>query len=263
MLPKKCTPAIFTTLALFAIGSAGAQPPAQLGSWTLQPYGQATPVLHCMPLAACVVALENGETIQSRFLSDSARWQVEPGTTGPGQGIPVLAIKPHECGITTTMQVTTDRRVYTFILTSPACGDPGQLSPSSIQFDQIRFTYPEEFAKLWQPPASPPVPGIATSAANLAALHFDYQWSAGRHALEPRIVFDDGHKTYIVLKEDDRTKDFPAVFVHGQGGTLEAVNFNAPSPGGLTYTVDRLASELVLVSGPDSNQKTVIHRKGR
>jgi P-type conjugative transfer protein TrbG len=263
MLPKKHALAVFAVLAILATGSAGAEPPAQPGSWTLQPYGQSAPVLHCMPLAACVVALENGETIQSRFLSDSARWQVEPGTTGPGQGIPVLAVKPHECGITTTLQVTTDRRVYSFILTSPACADPGQLSPSSIQFDQLRFTYPEEFAKLWQPASAPAAPGIATSASNLGGLHFDYQWDAGRHALEPRIVFDDGHKTYIVLKEDDRTKDFPAVFVHGQGGTLEAVNFEAPTTGGLTYTVDRLASELVLVSGPASNQKTIIHRKGR
>jgi hypothetical protein len=42
-------------------------------------------------VGACLVALEDGETIEGRFLPDSARWQVELGTTGPAQRIPVLA----------------------------------------------------------------------------------------------------------------------------------------------------------------------------
>jgi type IV secretion system protein VirB9 len=215
-----------------------------------------------MPLGACIVALEEGETLEARFLSDTARWEIEPGTTGPAGRIPVLAIKPKECGIASNLFVTTDRRVYTFMLEAPAC-DPAQLSASSLHFDQVRFTYPEQFARLWQEPAAAIAPGVPIGARRVAELHFDYTWSGGRKAIEPKIVYDDGARTYVVLKDEDQNREAPAVFVHGEHGALEAVNFTPPPTGGSTYTVDRVVSELVLVTGPDSSQKTVIHRKGR
>ena len=234
------------------------------GTWTSVPYGTANPTLHCMPLGACIVALEEGETLAGRFLSDTARWEIEPGTTGPGGRIPVLAIKPKECGITSNLFVTTDRRVYTFLLEAPAC-DPAQLSAGSsgtLHFDQLRFTYPEEFARLWQEPAPPVAPGVSIGARRVSELHFDYTWSGGRKAIEPKIVYDDGAKTYIVLKDEDQHREAPAVFIHGEHDSLEAVNFTPPPAGGATYTVDRVVSELVLVTGPSSSEKTVIHRKG-
>lgn len=235
----------------------------RLGTWSLVPYGSTNPVLNCSPLGACVVALEDGEAIESRFLPDSARWQVEPGTTGPGQRTPLLVIKPKECGIASNLIVSTDRRVYTFLLNAPAC-DPDKLAPATIRFDQIRFTYPESFALLWQP--APPVssPTLATAASRLDQLNFDYFVSAGRKAIEPLTVFDDGVKTYIVLRPEDLDRDAPAIFLHGEHGRLEAVNFSPPAHGNRTYTVDRVAKELVLVSGPSSAERALIrNRKGR
>jgi type IV secretory pathway VirB9-like protein len=92
-------------------------------------------------------------------------------------------------------------------------------------------------------------------------LNFDYTWSAGRRAVEPRVVYDDGSRTYIVLKEEDRGREAPAVFVHGDHGKLEAVNFTPPTAGAMTYTVDRVGAELVLVSGANSNQRTLIRNR--
>lgn len=257
------------TLALLflmspAIAAVAADPPEQIGAWTVVPYGSSNPVLSCMPLGACLVALEDGETIQGRFLPDSARWQVEPGTTGTEQRIPVLAIKPKECGISTNLFVTTDRRVYTFLLTSPDC-NPTQMTVQTIKFDQIRFTYPQEFARLWQEPALPlPAAGTATGASRVDQLSFDYSWSAGCHAVKPRTVYDDGSKTYIVLNPEDAKRDAPAVFIEGDHGKLEAVNFSPPPSGGSTYTVDRVVPKLALISGSGSDQKTIItRRKGR
>lgn len=234
--------------------------PDQIGAWTIVPYGAGNPVLNCMPLGACLVALEDGEAIQSRFLPDSSRWQVEPGTTGPGERTPVLAIKPKECGISTNLFVTTDRRVYTFLLNSPAC-EPSQLSASTIKFDQVRFSYPEAFQKIWQESSPKPASGIALAAARVSDLNFDYTWSAGRRAIEPKVVYDDGSRTYIVLKDHDRRREAPAVFVQGDHGKLEAVNFTPPIDGASTYTVDRVVAELVLVSGASSNQKTLIRNR--
>lgn len=250
-------------LALLALASLPlpAAEPERIGSWTVLPFGAANPVINCAPLAACIVVLEEGEVVQSRFLPDSARWQVEPGTTGPGAATPVLGIKPKECGIATNFLLTTDRRVYTFILNAPPC-DPLAITAASLSGDQIRFTYPEEFARLWQAPPAPPLPPLHTTAASrFQDLNFHYSWSTGRRAIKPRTVYDDGSRTYIVLTDRDRLRDAPAVFVRGEKDLLEAVNFSPPMNGGSTYTVDRVAEELVLVSGPDKTQKTIISRE--
>jgi P-type conjugative transfer protein TrbG len=256
--------ALVLSFAVDLVPANAGDAPGPRGTWTSVPYGTANPTLHCMPLGACIVALEEGETLAGRFLSDTARWEIEPGTTGPGGRIPVLAIKPKECGITSNLFVTTDRRVYTLLLEAPAC-DPAQLSGGSagaLHFDQLRFTYPEEFARLWQEPAPPVAPGVSIGARKVSELHFDYTWSGSRKAIEPKIVYDDGAKTYIVLKDEDQHREAPAVFIHGEHDSLEAVNFTPPPAGGATYTVDRVVSELVLVTGPRSSEKTVIHRKG-
>ena len=264
MLRKLIALFAFTLFPALGIAEDTTAPPIdRLGTWTLIPYGASNPVLNCSPLGACIVALEDGETIESRFLPDSARWQVEPGTTGPNQRTPLLAIKPKECGIASNLIVSTDRRVYTFILNAPAC-DPGRLAPGTIEFDQVRFTYPEAFALLWQSAAPAPGPTLATSASRLDQLNFDYSFSAGRKAIEPQTVYDDGQKTYIVLREADLDREAPAVFLRGEHDRLEAVNFSPPAHGNRTYVVDRVTRELVLVSGPSAAERTLIrNRKGR
>jgi type IV secretion system protein VirB9 len=249
---------------LLALALAGAPlaavEPEHVGAWTILPYGASNPTLTCLPLAACLVALEDGETVQARFLPDTARWETEIGSTGPGGRTPVLAIKPKDCGITSNLYVTTDRRVYTFVLSSPAC-DPTALSPATLRFDQVRFNYPEEFSRIWHEPVSPPALGIPTAATQLSELNFDYDWDAGRHGVDPKAVYDDGSRTFIVIKASDRNADSPAVFIRGEGNKLEAVNFTPPTRGGTTYTVDRVVPEILLVSGASSSQRTVIHNR--
>jgi type IV secretory pathway VirB9-like protein len=275
MVRKLFLPLVLSSLFVLALPAfaevtddapRASETPDHLGTWSLVAYGSTNPVLNCSPLGACIVALEEGETIESRFLPDSARWQVEPGATGPGQRTPLLAVKPKECGIASNLIVSTDRRVYTFILNAPAC-DPGQLSATTLKFDQVRFTYPEAFARLWQPaPPVVPAPGptVGTTALRPDQLNFDYTWSAGRKGVEPQTVYDDGVKTYIVVREEDLRRDAPAVFIHGEHDLLEAVNFSPPVPGSRTYTVDRVVRDLVLVSGPSSAERTLIrNRKGR
>jgi type IV secretion system protein VirB9 len=215
-----------------------------------------------MPLGACIVALEEGESIMGRFMPDTARWEVSAGSMGPGERIPILAIKPKECAIASNLFVTTDRRIYTFLLESPPCGDPAALSVSTLRFDQVRFSYPEEFAKLWNPGLPPANSALTLGARNVSELNFGYRWWSGRDGLTPKIVYDDGAKTYIVINEQDALRDAPAVFVKGAKGELEAVDFEAPKNGGLVYVVNRVVPELVLVGGARSSQRTTIRRQG-
>src|SRR4029077_19970623 len=171
---------LLLTATIFASPSAHAQTPAREGAWKEVAFGETTTTLTCNPLAACLVQLEVGEVIEARFLADSSGWEVEPGTAGPSARIPVLAIKPHRCGETTNLFVTTDRRVYTLVLDSPPC-DPETLKASPSNFDQIRFTYAKDFARLWQdgPLAPPSTPNSVTAPSRLDQLNFDYTLSAG------------------------------------------------------------------------------------
>jgi type IV secretory pathway VirB9-like protein len=229
--------------------------------WREVPYGTSTPKLDCTPLSACLVTLQSGETIQSRFLADSAGWEVEPGTTGAGQRLPILAIKPHRCNESTNLFISTDRRIYSLLLNAPPCDEP-TLKAEATQI--VRFVYPEEFARSWgdDSPVAAPVPGLALQAPSLTALNFAYQWSAGRHAVDPQVVYDDGKRTYIVLRPEDAARGYaPAVFALN-GKNLEALNFTPPQHGSTTYVVDRVVPALALVLGNDRNQRTEIRRKG-
>jgi type IV secretion system protein TrbG len=255
-----------TALMLSILVPGMSQAEETAGSWKVAAYGTGTPTLTCSPIAACLVALQEGESIQARFLADSAGWEVQPGTMGPEQRTPVIAVKPHRCGESTNLFVTTNLRIYSFALVSLDC-DPATLKAGPGSFDLLRFTYPQEFAHVWgdSPPAPPaPTPGVTTAASKITDLNFDYSIKAGRRAIEPKTVYDDGLRTYLVLKPEDLAADAPAVFINGPGNKLEAVNFTPPTRGGSTYVVDRVVQgELVLVSGPKDNQKTYIrNRKG-
>ncbi len=240
---------------LLAPGAASADTPA----WRDITYGGEPPTLVCNPLSACLVALQPGEVVTSRYLADTANWEIEVGST-TGNGVPLIAIKPHVCNRSSNLYVATDRRVYSFVLDSPVCDAP-TLKAASVPI--TRFTYPEDFGRTWgeQPPAKA-TPGIQLQASNPANLNFDYSVSAGRHAIKPDQVYDDGQRIYVVLSSSDRNGPAPAVFVLGEKNKLEAINFQPPSAGGNTYIVDRLVPQLVLVSGPDKNQRTEIRRKG-
>lgn len=229
--------------------------------WKVITYGKDTPALTCSPLGACIVALQPSEEIINRFLPDSNGWDVKLGQAGPGGSVPVLAIKPKDCGITSNLVVTTSRRIYAFLLSSPACDPPTLTTPSAIFFDRVAFEYPEDFAVTWT--ETPPLieaQGIPTQAASVANLNFDYSWKPGRRSLTPLTVYDDGSRTFVVLRSQDLSKPAPAFFVRGKDGSLEVVNFAEPTAGGRVYAVDRVVPELVLATGNKPADQTVIRR---
>ena len=53
---------LLTFLLAFTLagGLRAGEVPDPLGAWTLVDYGATNPVLHCMPLGACLVALDGG-----------------------------------------------------------------------------------------------------------------------------------------------------------------------------------------------------------
>jgi hypothetical protein len=215
------------------------------GDWKVIPYGKDTPILTCSPLGACIVALQPSEQIINRFLPDTTGWDVKEGQAGPGGSVPVLAVKPKDCGITSNLIVTTDKRIYAFLLSSPVCEPAGLTTPAAILFDRIAFEYPEEFAVTWNDTAPLPTAApVRTQATSVAHLNFEYV-----------------SRTYVVLRSEDLNKPAPAFFVRSEGGSLEVVNFTEPTAGGRVYTIDRVVPELVLATGNEAADQTVIRRR--
>jgi len=252
--------AAFLLLTLPAL-PAGAETLGLPNDWKVITYGKDTPVLTCSPLGACIVALEPSEQIIDRFLPDTTGWDVKQGQAGPDGSVPVLAIKPKDCGITSNLLVTTNRRIYAFLLASPICDPASLTTPAAILFDRVAFNYPEDFAVNWNPSDPLPVsPGVPTQAASVANLNFDYSWKSGRRSLSPLSVYDDGTRTFVVLRSQDLTKPAPAFFVRAEGGSLEVVNFTEPAAGGRVYAIDRIVPELVLATGNQPADQTIIRR---
>ena len=67
----------------------------------------------CSPLEVCNIALQPGEVVRDAHAGDTVRWSVSPATYGAGDKVTtVLVIKPKDAGLTTSLSVTTDRRIY-------------------------------------------------------------------------------------------------------------------------------------------------------
>ena len=84
------------------------------------------------------------------------------------------------------------------------------------------------------------MPGVA-----LDRLDFDYLIDGDRPDWRPVRVFDDGRQVYIQMPANIATTDMPPLFVLGEDGDAELVNYRVR---GNYYIVDRLfrAAELRL-----------------
>jgi type IV secretion system protein VirB9 len=83
-------------------------------------FGDGVPTLTCAPSHYCALALQQGETIKSVDEADR-KWSATPTTYGAGQfATPVVILSPSAVDLSSTLTVTTDRRVYNIKLLSSA-----------------------------------------------------------------------------------------------------------------------------------------------
>ena len=165
-----------------------------------------------MPLRACDIVLEPGETVlEPPFVSDSVRWQLGAGVSYD-RGIPVqhIYVKPAETGIEASLIINTDRRVYHIILRSYI----------SVHMPITRWRYyttsmPNNISSPAPRGNDSDPPSGAQPAADPRYLSFNYKiiysWFRKPRWL-PKLVFDDGSKTYITFPESVLNRELPAVF---------------------------------------------------
>jgi type IV secretion system protein TrbG len=201
--------------------------------------------LYASPGQVSDIALEPGEALVSVSAGDTVRWIVGDTSSGAGETTRVhVLVKPVDIGVRTNLMIATDRRTYHLELESVKSAYMAALSWRYSQDELNALTKSER--------ASPDGRTLTTaSGVDLAALNFDYRLSGGKPDCTPVRVFDDGRRVFIQMPDSVTTTDLPPLFVRGEGGKAELVNYRVRNN---TYIVDQLfdAAELRLGTKPQT-----------
>lgn len=204
--------------------------------------------LYTAPEQVSDVALQPGETLVSVAAGDTARWVIGDTASGSGAGRRThILVKPSAAGLKTNLVIATDRRVYHVDLVSTA----------TTAMTSISWTYPDDglLALRGASPATgePPI----AAGVGVEALNFDYRIEGARPPWRPLRVFDDGRQVFIEFPPTIAEGEAPPLFVTGEGGRAELVNYRLR---GRYYVVDRLFAAAELRLGEKHQQVVRIVR---
>jgi type IV secretion system protein TrbG len=198
--------------------------------------------LYTAPGQVSDIALQPGESLISVAAGDTARWVIGDTTSGTGAARRThILVKPSTAGLKTNLVIATDRRVYHIELES---------NPKTAMAS-IAWTYPEDplVALRGSPPADAPVAADVT----VEALNFNYRIEGDSPQWRPLRAFDDGRQVFIEFPPTLAEGEAPPLFVTGDGGRAEVVNYRLR---GRYYVVDRLFAAAELRLG-DRRQQVV------
>ncbi|MFC7293001.1 P-type conjugative transfer protein TrbG [Hirschia litorea] len=195
--------------------------------------------LYASPGQITDIALQIGEELVSVSAGDTVRWVV--GDTLSGSGATSRAhvlVKPISADIRTNLMIATNKRTYHLELEAVSSGYMAALSWRYPQDALAELTSKNERAQKRQA-------HTIESGLTLEGLNFDYKLSGHSPSWKPVRVFDDGTKVFIQMPANIHTSDMPPLFVVGQTGDAELVNYRIKNN---YYIVDRLfrAAELRL-----------------
>ena len=195
--------------------------------------------LYASPGQVSDVALQPGEELVSVSAGDTVRWVVGDTISGSGNTARAhVLVKPISSGIRTNLMIATDRRTYHLELESVEGGYMAALSWRYPADELAGLTARNERAVAREA-------GSIGNGLTLEGLNFDYRMSGDSPAWKPVRVFDDGRQVFIQMPDNIMATDMPPLFVLGEDGDAELVNYRVRSN---YYVVDRLfrAAELRL-----------------
>ncbi|MDL2209720.1 P-type conjugative transfer protein TrbG [Desulfovibrio sp. OttesenSCG-928-I05] len=218
-------------------------------------HGATMPSVVASPFQICDVELEQGETVRDIFVGDTARWQVDSGSSGSGASLAVhVFIKPLDAGLETNCAITTDRRVYHLRFISKRKGHTpyvGFAYNDSIKQRQAWRTEQKAKSEHWQ---STEIDG---ERADLSALNFNYAVS-GKPKWKPERVYDDGRQIFIRLPESAKSTEMPVLLVR-KGGKDVIVNYRVKDK---AIIVDGIFDHIALILGVGGDQEKVEIKRG-
>jgi type IV secretion system protein VirB9 len=195
------------------------------------------------------VMLQEGEELISVSAGDTVRWIVGDTTSarGAAQRVHVL-VKPVRANLKTNLIITTSRRIYLLELTAT---EATWMASVSWDYPRDRLTMLKAQAQHAEA-AAPLAQGIS-----LNRLAFRYDVSGDTPSWRPLRAFDDGEHVYIQFPAGIAQGELPPLFVVGESGDAELVNYRYRAP---YYIVDRLFGAAELRLGGDKAQVVRINR---
>jgi len=237
----------------------------------LYAFGESMPQVVCAPLALCDIRMQPGEEIVSVRVGDKVRWIINNARSGSGDKIAEhLVIKPTSAGLSTTLFIGTDRRVYVIEL----------ISHQTEFMSKVGFIYKEQFnsddngtpmsdVELLPPnPESQPgllLPTISVPQEEIIEgheviahkLNFKYVISGSNVLWKPIRVYDDGVKTFIDMdKHKISARELPIFLNNDTDRRGHMINYRYV-PHDARFIVDGLFDKGSLVLGEGRKRKKV------
>ena len=199
--------------------------------------------IYCRVNNITTLLLNPDEQVISIDAGDTSRWTVKEVVTGSNEGQrSAVVIKPLSFNadkmLKTTINIFTNKRYYNLsVLSAREWYNPIVIwiYPQEIQLAQRKKIETEE----------------EMSKVDPSKLNYHYTVSTKKYDFTPSTIFDDGSKTYIVMKKN--LQELPALYMK-EGSNLLLVNYRVK---GNYLIVDRTFSEGALILG---NKKIVIKR---
>lgn len=206
--------------------------------------------LYTAPERVSEIALQAGETLISVAAGDTLRWVIGDTTSGSGAGRRThILVKPSAVGLRTNLVITTDRRVYHVQVESTV----------RTAMASISWTYPQdELLALRRAEAEASSRSVA-EGITVETLNFGYRIEGDDPPWRPLRAFDDGSQVFIEFPATLGQGEAPPLFVRGDGGRAELVNYRLR---GRYYVVDRLFAAAELRLGERRQQVVRILREG-
>lgn len=195
------------------------------------------------------IALEPGEQLTGSgplAAGDTVRWIVADTESGNSDTRRVhIMVKPTRQALETNLVVNTDRRTYLIELRSR----------EKPYMPSVAWFYPEDRSSRSR--ALPPTPIIP----EVNQRRYRYVIDGDSPPWRPVNAYDDGRKVYIEFSPGIAQGEMPPLFVIGQDGEPELVNYRAYKN---VLIVDRLFAAAELRLGGEKQQKVrIVRNEGR
>jgi type IV secretion system protein VirB9 len=164
--------------------------------------------IYTRPLRVSDICLQPGElAVDVPFVSDSERWIIGAGISYEnGSPVQHFYIKPASAGLSASLVINTDRRVYHVILRSF----------SEVHMPIVRWRYSQGLPNNYiVPMADNAGDGGGFAGIDPRFLSFNYRVTYSLFSKPywlPELVFDDGSKTYVRFPDMVLQRELPTVF---------------------------------------------------